>query len=322
MRDAGPGAGDRVGGPTEARNPRTVGIDRASTLGILELLNAEDAGVPAAVAKVLDRLAVAVDLADERVRAGGRVHYFGAGTSGRLAVLDAAELYPTFGLEPGTVVAHHAGGSQALERAVEGAEDDAALGARDAAAVTGADVAIGLTASGRTPYVGGALAAARRAGAATVLVTSNPAPPLAGDADVVIAVDTGPEAIAGSTRLKAGTAQKLVLNSFSTALMIRLGKTYSNLMVGLVPTNSKLHGRVVRLLVDATGLPPPECRHALAAAGGDARVALVTLLAGCTPDQARTALAATGGVVRDAAAAARPPRPDPSRDGTPARDDR
>jgi N-acetylmuramic acid 6-phosphate etherase len=311
-----------VGGPTEARNPRTVGIDQASTLGILELLNAEDAGVPAAVARVLDRLAVAVDLAEERVRAGGRVHYFGAGTSGRLAVLDAAELYPTFGLEAGMVVAHHAGGSRALERAVEGAEDDVALGERDAAAVAAADVALGLTASGRTPYVGGALAAARRAGAATVLVTSNPDPPLAADADVVIAVDTGPEAIAGSTRLKAGTAQKLVLNGFSTALMIRLGKTYSNLMIGLVPSNSKLHGRLVTLLVDATGLAAPKCRHALAAAGGDARVALVTLLAGCTPDQARTARATTGGVVRDAVAATHPDRRAPSRDGAAELEDR
>jgi N-acetylmuramic acid 6-phosphate etherase len=308
MTDARPDVGDRVNGPTEARNPRTVGIDQASTRGILELLNAEDALVPAAVARVLDRLAVAVDLAWERVGAGGRVHYFGAGTSGRLAVLDAAELYPTFGLEPGIVVAHHAGGSRALEHAAEGAEDDAALGARDAAGVSAADFAIGLTASGRTPYVGGALAAARRAGAATALVTSNPDAPLAVDADVVIAVDTGPEAIAGSTRLKAGTAQKLVLNGFSTALMIRLGKTYSNLMVGLVATNSKLHGRVVTLLVDATGLPEGDCRRALAAAGGDAGVALVTLVAGCSPERARAMLATSGGVVRDAVAMARLPR--------------
>jgi N-acetylmuramic acid 6-phosphate etherase len=317
MRDARPRAGDRVDGPTEARNPRTVGIDQTSTRGILELLNAEDALVPAAVARALDQLALAVDLAHERVQAGGRVHYFGAGTSGRLAVLDAAELFPTFGLAPGTVTAHHAGGSQALEHAVEGVEDDAALGSHDAATVSGADFVIGLTASGRTPYVAGALAAARRTGAATALITSNPDPPLAGYADVVIAVDTGPEAIAGSTRLKAGTAQKLVLNSFSTALMIRLGKTYSNLMVGLVATNSKLRGRLITLLVEATGLPARECRRALAAAGGDAGVALVSLLAGCTPEQAQVALVANSGVVRDAVAMARPPQRASAPDKTP-----
>jgi N-acetylmuramic acid 6-phosphate etherase len=317
MRDAWPDTGDGLNGsPTEARNPRTVGIDQASTRDILELLNAEDALVPAAVARALDQLAVAVDLAHERVQAGGRVHYFGAGTSGRLAVLDAAELFPTFGLEPGTVMAHHAGGSEALEHAVEGAEDNAALGAHDAAAVAGTDFAMGLTASGRTPYVGGALAAARRAGAATALITSNPNPPLAGHVDVMIAVDTGPEAIAGSTRLKAGTAQKLLLNSFSTALMIRLGKTYSNLMTGLVATNSKLRGRLITLLVEATGLPLRECRRTLVAAAGDARVALVSLLAGCTPEQAQVELAVRGGVVRDAVATAQALRRAPAA-GTP-----
>lgn len=295
-------AEERVDAPTERRNPRTLEIDRVSTRQVLAMLNVEDSVVPAAVARVLDPLARAVDLAHARLRAGGRVHYFGAGTSGRLAVLDAAELLPTFGLEPGVVTAHHAGGQEALERAVEDVEDDEDLGGRDAAEVTGADLVMGLTASGRTPYVAGALRAARACGAATVLVTANPDPPLAGLADVVVAVDTGPEAIAGSTRLKAGTAQKLVLNSFSTALMVRMGRTYSNLMVEMAAGNAKLRGRMVVLLEEATGRPAGDCRHALTAAGGDAKVALVILLTDAAPAKARAALGAADGRVRQAVA--------------------
>jgi N-acetylmuramic acid 6-phosphate etherase len=295
-------AEERVDAPTERRNPRTLDIDQVSTRRVLALLNAEDALVAEAVARALDPLADAVDLALDRLRAGGRVHYFGAGTSGRIAVVDAAELQPTFGLAPGTVIAHHAGGAEALERALEDVEDDETLGERDAAGVTAADFAMGLAASGRTPYVAGALRAARESGAATVLVTANPEAPLARYADVVVAVETGPEAITGSTRLKAGTAQKLVLNSFSTALMVRLGHTYSNLMVGMVTSNAKLRGRLVVLLEEATGQPAEACRNALAAAGGDAKVALVTLVTGCGVAEARTALTATDGRVRDAVA--------------------
>lgn len=291
---------ERVDAPTELRNPRTLAIDQVSTRQVLELLNAEDAQVPAAVADALGPLARAVDLAHERLRAGGRIHYFGAGTSGRLAVLDAAELLPTFGLEPGIVTAHHAGGSAALERPVEDVEDDEALGAHDAASVKAADFVMGVAASGRTPYVAGALRVARERGAATALVTSNPNPPLARDVDLVIAVDTGPEAIAGSTRLKAGTAQKLVLNSFSTALMVRTGRTYSNLMIAMAASNAKLRGRMVALLEEATGQPASDCREALTAAAGDAKVALVTLLTGTTTHQARDALTASAGRVRSA----------------------
>jgi N-acetylmuramic acid 6-phosphate etherase len=290
-----------VDAPTERRNPRTLDIDQVGTRRVLELLNAEDALVAGAVARVLDPLAEAVDVALERLRGGGRVHYFGAGTSGRLAVVDAAELLPTFGVAPGTVIAHHAGGQEALERAVEDVEDDETLGARDAAAATAADFAMGLAASGRTPYVAGALRAAREVGAATVLVTANPEAPLARFADVVVAVETGSEAITGSTRLKAGTAQKLVLNSFSTALMVRLGYTYSNLMVGMVTSNAKLRGRMVALLEEATGLPAEACRHALAT-GGDAKVALVMLLTGRSATEAHGALADAGGHVRGAVA--------------------
>ncbi|RJK97963.1 N-acetylmuramic acid 6-phosphate etherase [Vallicoccus soli] len=291
---------EAVPGPTELRNPRTTGIDALGTLEVLHLLNDEDGRVPAAVRAVLPALARAVDLAVERVRAGGRVHYFGAGTSGRLAVLDAAELLPTFNAPPGLVVAHHAGGAEALVRAVEEVEDSEALGAREAAAVGPSDLALGITASGRTPYVAGALAAARRTGAATVLVTSDPASALAPLADVLVAPDTGPEAVAGSTRLKAGTAQKLLLNGFSTALMVRLGRTWSNLMVDVVPTNAKLRRRVVRILGEATGADEQACLEALDACGGELKTALVHMLTGAPPAACRDALAAAGGVAADA----------------------
>ncbi len=290
----------RVDSPTEGRNPRTLDIDRLPTLEVLRLINAEDARVAPAVAEVLPELARAVDLAVEALRQGGRIHYFGAGTSGRIAVLDAAELWPTFQLEPGRVVAHHAGGVGALYQAVEGAEDDPELGARDAGEVEAGDVAIGLTASGRTPYVAGALRTARERGATTVLVSANPRAPIAQDADVHVAANTGPEVIAGSTRMKAGTAQKLILNAFSTAVMIRLGRTYSNLMVDLKATNAKLRGRLVTILVEATGIEETACRRALAQAGGDLKVALVSLLADVPPDRAKVALAAANGVVRQA----------------------
>jgi len=289
--------------PTEQRNPRTVGIDHASTLDTLALLNAEDATVANAVAQVLPALAQVVDLAEERVRSGGRVHYFGAGTSGRLAVLDAAELLPTFNLNTDTVVAHHAGGPAALVGAVENIEDSAQAGHDDAESLTAADLAIGLAASGRTPYVGGALRAARERGAATSLMTSNPNAPLAEWADVVVAPDTGPEAIAGSTRLKAGTAQKFMLNGFSTALMVRLGRTYSNFMVDVVATNEKLRRRTVAILVEASGAPLADAHDALAATEGELKPALVVLLTGTDAASARQALADSGGVVARAVAA-------------------
>ncbi len=298
-----PGARVRVTAPTEERNPRTVGIDTASTAEILALLHAEDAAVIPAVAAVLPELARLVDAAVAAVRSGGRVHYFGAGTSGRLGVLDAAELLPTYGIGD-LVVAHHAGGPAALLTAAENVEDDRAGGARDAAGLTDRDVAVGLTASGRTPYVAGALETARAAGAFTAVVTANPRPGLAPLADVVIAADTGPEAITGSTRMKAGTAEKLILNGFSTALMVRLGRTYSNLMITMQPTNAKLRGRGVEMLIQATGEPREVCMAALDAAG-DIPTALVMVLGDAGTDRAsvercRLALAAAGGRVRGA----------------------
>ncbi|GAA4251925.1 N-acetylmuramic acid 6-phosphate etherase [Dactylosporangium darangshiense] len=286
--------------PTEERNPHTVYIDQLPTIDMLRLINAEDRKVAPAVAAMLPRLAEAVDLAVAALRSGHRMHYFGAGTSGRMAVLDAAELHPTFGVGHDQVIAHIAGGPSALILAAEGAEDDVELGAAAAAEVGAGDVALGTTASGGTPFVGGALRAARSHGAATVLVSANPAAPLAVLADVHIAVDTGPEAITGSTRMKAGTAQKLVLNALSTAVMVRLGRTYSNLMTDMVASNSKLRDRQIRMLAQATGLPMQACTTALADAGGESKVALVSLLAQAPVAQARRVLEHTGGVVHAA----------------------
>jgi N-acetylmuramic acid 6-phosphate etherase len=291
----------RVDSPTEQRNPRTGGIDRLATVDVLRMINSEDRLVPGAVADVLPQVARAVDYAVATLRSGGRVHYVGAGTSGRLATLDAAELMPTFNTPADWFVAHHAGGATALRVAVENAEDDWDAGAaeiRDSARPT--DLVFGLTASGRTPFVLGALAAGSEIGARTVLLSANPGAAPSVPLDVLIAVDTGPEVIAGSTRMKAGTAQKLVLNAFSTAVMIKLGRTYSNLMVSMRATNAKLRGRTLRILREATGLDEAECTAALLEADGDLKVALVRLLAGIDSVQAAEALTATDGHVRNA----------------------
>ncbi|MGH3203392.1 MAG: N-acetylmuramic acid 6-phosphate etherase [Streptosporangiaceae bacterium] len=277
------------------RNDRTTEIDTVGTLELLRLLNAEDTAVAGAVAAVMPDLADVVDRTVARVRAGGHVHYFGAGSSGRIGVLDAAEVVPTFGVA-GLFVAHQAGGESAVAHAAEGAEDRESLGRQAAAAVTGSDVAVGLSASGRTPYVAGALRAARAAGALTVLVSSNLSAPLADLADRALLVDTGPEAIAGSTRLKAATAQKMILNSLSTAVMVRLGRTYSNLMVWLSGTNEKLRQRQIFILMEASGATEAACRTELARCGGDLRLALVCLLSGLEPEAAARALAAGGSV--------------------------
>ncbi|GAA1238229.1 N-acetylmuramic acid 6-phosphate etherase [Prauserella halophila] len=290
-----------VESPTEQRNPRTTDLDRMSTHDILSAINAEDAGVAGAVRAVLGKVAEAVDHATAALRGGGRVHYVGAGTSGRLAVLDAAELVPTYNVPADWFVAHHAGGEHALRLPVENAEDDESAGAAEIAeSVTADDFVLGLTASGRTPYVLGALEEAKRLGARTGLVSDNPAAPVPEVVDVSIVVDTGPEAVAGSTRMKAGTAQKMVLTAFSTATMVKLGRTYSNLMVGMLATNAKLRGRTLRILREATGAEERECDEALTRAGGDLRVALVHLLSGVDVTTAATALEHAGGHVRDA----------------------
>lgn len=290
----------RVAAPTEERNARTLDIDIVPTLDMLRLINAEDALVPGAVAKALPQLAILVDAAVDRVHAGGRVHYFGAGTSGRMAVLDAAELLPTYGLGDETVLAHHAGGVAALYQAVESVEDSEAAGARDASGVAAGDVVVGVAASGRTPYVAGALQAARRAGAYAALISSNPHAPLAAMVDVHVMLDTGPEPIAGSTRMKAASAQKLALNGLSTALAVRLGRTYGNLMIDMRATNSKLRGRLVSILEQATGRSERECLQALTETDGELKTALVCLLAGCSPAEARERIERNNGSARRA----------------------
>lgn len=289
-----------VRAPTEERNSGTYDIDLLPALGILREINAEDTTVPRAVGAVLPELARAVELGVAALESGAAIHYFGAGTSGRIATQDAAELPPTYGVPPEWVVSHHAGGNEAVQRAVEGVEDDWESGRTDAAGVAPGSLVVGLAASGRTPYVGGALEAARERSAHTVLISANPDAPLAGAADVHVGMATGAEVIAGSTRMKAGTAQKLALNSFSTAVMVRMGRTYSNLMVGVDATNGKLRGRVVTILVQATGLGEEECARALTAADGDTRTALVSLLAEVDADRAAQALDRAQGRVRAA----------------------
>ena len=294
----GPGR-DRltVASPTEERNPRTEDIDTLPVLELLQRLNDEDALVAGAVRAQLPAIAELVDRAVARLAAGGRIHYFGAGSSGRQGLLDAAELPPTYGVAADLFVAHLAGGDAAVRRAREDVEDDPELGAAAARDVGADDVVVGLAASGYTAYVGGALTRAREVGAHTALVTSNPDAPLAGLADTVVCVATGPEAITGSTRMKSASAQKLVLNAFSTAVMVRTGRTWSNLMVDVVASNAKLRGRAVRVLRQATGADEPACAQALERAGQDLKIALVSLLSGCDTEQARRALAASGGRV-------------------------
>jgi len=291
---------------TEQRNPRSRGLDRKSTLEILRALNREDARVALAVRRELPKIARAVDAIVKALGAGSRLFYIGAGTSGRLAVLDAAECPPTFGTPPKMVQAIIAGGAKALRHASEGAEDSAAGGARDLrrAGLTSRDVVVGLAASGTTPYVLGALAFAKRCGAVTVGVTANPRSPLARAAQIAIAPDTGPEAISGSTRLKAGTAQKLVLNLLSTAAMVRLGKVYENWMVHVALTNQKLRRRGVRILQEAAGVSASTAEHAVRQAGNDLAAALVMLKTGAGAQDARRLLDQTGGHVRKALDAA------------------
>lgn len=289
--------------PTEQRNPRSEGLDELDTLGVLKVMNGEDQAVLTAVANALPQLAELVDIAAERMRRGGAVHYFGAGTSGRLGVLDASELLPTFNLEPGRVVGHIAGGQAALVNAVENAEDSVDDGRRVGAELGPDDVAIGIAASGSTPYVRGALEAADEAGAHTVLISNNPEAPVAEAAAAHIVLDTGPEVVTGSTRLKAGTAQKLTLNGFSTALMITLGRTWRNLMVSVVATNDKLRERTVRILCEAADLSDATARDLLERCGGELKTALVVSFTSVTPAVAAKHLADNDGSVKAAIAA-------------------
>jgi len=289
---------------TEAINPALADIDALDTETRLRLINAEDATVAAAVGREIPQIARAVQRAAASLRSGGRLIYVGAGTSGRLGVLDAAECPPTFGVSPQMVQGLIAGGSGAMFRAVEGAEDDPDLGA---AAIIEADVSerdtvVGISASGQAPFVLGALRQAVKRGAATVALTNNRPSEVEAIAAVTIAVVVGPEILAGSTRLKSGTAQKMVLNMISTGAMIEIGKTYGNLMVDVQASNRKLRARAVRIIRQVTGATAERAEAALTSAGGSAKVAIVTLQTGATPDEARQRLAHAGGFLRRALA--------------------
>lgn len=267
---------------TERRNPRSASIDSLPTGEMLRIINAEDALVAGAVARELPAITRAVDAIAAAFSRGGRLFYIGAGTSGRLGALDAAECPPTFGVAPGMVQAIVAGGEQALTRAVEGAEDDAAMGARDLAerGFTSRDVLVGIAASGRTPYVLGAVESARRMGAATIGISCVPGAPLTAAATIAIAPQVGPEVIAGSTRLKAGTAQKMILNMLTTGAFIRSGYVYGNLMVNVQPTNVKLTERARRIVAEASGVDIGRAGEALSASGGRVAVAILMCKSG------------------------------------------
>ncbi len=262
---------------TEKRNRRSENIDEFSTRQIVDLINTEDALVPAAVAGQREHIAAAVDMVVERLARGGRLFYVGAGTSGRLGVLDASECPPTFGVSPLLVQGIIAGGRRALVRSAEGAEDHAVDGAEaiDKKRITPADVVVGLAACGMTPYVHGALNRARQIGAGTVFVTCAPESVKHIPAEIIINPVVGPEVITGSTRMKAGTATKLVLNTLTTAAMIKLGKVYGNLMVDLWATNEKLRDRSLRIVIEMTGLSRARAKNLLARADGKVKAALV-----------------------------------------------
>src|SRR5947208_3272222 len=286
---------------TEQRNPNTERIDVALSLEIVDLMNAEDASIAGVVRGERERIAKGIDLLVEAFRAGGRLVYVGAGTSGRLGVLDATECPPTFGTPPSMVVGVIAGGYGALVKGLEGAEDDVNAGAAamDTAAITNRDVVVGIAASGTTPYVRAALARAQTLGARTILVTCSPPPKvLAETCDVIINPIAGPEVLTGSTRLKAGTATKLVLNTLTTGAMIRLGKAYGNLMVDLVALSQKLHDRGERIVMEVCGVSREDARTAIAGAEGSVKLAIVMVRKKVGAAEGRRLLEQAGGFVR------------------------
>ena len=287
---------------TEQRNPRSRGLDRKSTLEILRVLNGEDARVARAVRRELPKIAKAIDAIVNAYRRGGRLIYVGAGTSGRQAVLDAAECPPTFGTPHKMVQAIIAGGERAMRFASEDAEDSVENGARDLRRMklSRHDVVVGVSASGTTPFILGALRFARERGATTICVTSNPGSPITHVAQIKIVPDTGPEAVSGSTRLKAGTAQKMVLNMLSTASMVRIGRVYDNWMIHMALTNGKLRRRGAQILQEISGAGASAAEHALRQAGHDLPAAIVMLETNARAGDARRLLEQTGGNVRRA----------------------
>lgn len=277
---------------TERRNSASMDIDSLSTLDMVRLINSEDKKTVEAVEKILPQIAQAIDLTAKALSAGGRLIYVGAGTSGRLGVLDASECPPTFGVPPTLVSGLIAGGREAMFQAQEGAEDSPELGEQDLknAQITSADVIVGISASGRTPYVVGALRYARSVGAAAVSVACSPDSPIAALADIALTALPGPEVITGSTRMKAGTTQKLILNMLSTGTMIKLGKVYGNLMVDVEETNEKLVARAHRIVVEATGCSSEESSAALSKASGSAKLAIFLILSGLPLENAKEEL--------------------------------
>lgn len=289
---------------TEARNPQTMELDSMTPLEIVTAMNREDARVPESIRPQLPNIAQCVAWATEAIRSGGRLIYMGAGTSGRLGVLDAVECPPTFGVSPDVVVGLIAGGERAFVKAVEGAEDSRELGKADLEAIglTQKDLVVGIAASGRTPYVLGGLAYANSLGCKTAAISCNPGSAVGKEARLAIEVAPGPECLTGSTRLKAGTAQKLILNMISTATMVGCGKAYSNLMVDVMQTNEKLVVRAQNIVMEATGVSRDSAKEAIALAGGSCKLAVTMILADCTVEEAKERLERCGGSVRQAIA--------------------
>ena len=287
---------------TEARNPQTMNLDSMTPLEIVTAMNQEDAKVPDSIRPELPHIAQCVAWATESIRAGGRIIYMGAGTSGRLGVLDAVECPPTFGVSPDMVVGLIAGGERAFVKAVEGAEDNYDLGKADLQAIglTEQDIVIGIAASGRTPYVLGGLEYANHLGCKTVAISCNPGSEVGKTARLAIEVAPGPECLTGSTRLKAGTAQKLILNMISTATMVRCGKAFQNLMVDVVPTNEKLRVRAENIVMEATGVTRERAKEALLQSGDKVKTAILMILAGCGREEAEQKLEKTNGHIREA----------------------
>ncbi|WP_048645410.1 N-acetylmuramic acid 6-phosphate etherase [Nitratireductor soli] len=287
---------------SEGRNPKTMHIDLQPTSEILRLINDEDKGVPLAVEKVIPEITAAVDKIVEAFQKGGRLIYMGAGTSGRLGILDASECPPTFSVPEDMVFGLIAGGPEAMTRAIEGAEDDPAQGRQALmdAGLTARDVVVGIAVSGRTPFVIGGLTYAKEIGAATIALSCNPNSAIGDIAELAIAPVVGPEILTGSTRLKSGTAQKLILNMLTTASMIRMGKIYQNLMVDLTVSNQKLVARAARIVVEATGCTIEEAGAFLKTTDNDVKLAILIAITGMEVDQARNALAQAGGFLRQA----------------------
>lgn len=289
---------------TESRNVSTMNLDQMSPLEIVTAMNREDRSVPAGIEAVLPRIAQTVSEVERAFRQGGRLFYLGAGTSGRLGVLDASECPPTFGVDPSMVVGLIAGGDRALRFPVEGAEDSRELGKKDLQdhGLTPKDVVVGIAASGRTPYVLGALEYAAGLGCRTASITCNTGSDVGKAANIAIEVNVGPEVLTGSTRLKSGTAQKMILNMITTGAMVRLGKAYENLMVDVVQSNEKLQTRAENIVMEATGADRAQARASIDEAGGWVKLAIVMILLHCDAREAKTLLEQYGGRVCDALA--------------------